>query len=136
MRKTILITGASAGIGHALALAFARRGYHLALAARRLDSLQALKDQLAISHPALRVDIAALDVTQLDTVAPAIEAFAARCGEIDIIVANAGVGDGSGLIGTPRAEATDEIATTCPRFCRRNSATAAWMVAIAPSTLV
>ncbi len=100
MSKTILITGASAGIGYHLAKAFARRGYHLALAARRLEPLAALKAEIQQAHPELKVEIATLDVAQLDTVAPVVEAFAAQFGGLDIVVANAGVGDGGGMIGT------------------------------------
>lgn len=99
MTKTILITGASAGIGRHLALAFARRGYQLALAARRLESLEALKAEIAVAQPDLRVEVAALDVNRLDTVAPVVEDFAARFGGLDIVVANAGIGDGGGFIG-------------------------------------
>ncbi|HAV74878.1 MAG TPA: short-chain dehydrogenase, partial [Limnobacter sp.] len=40
MNKTVVITGASSGIGKALAIEFAQRGYHLGLAARRLDKLE------------------------------------------------------------------------------------------------
>ncbi len=100
MPQTILITGASAGIGRQLALAFAQRGYQLALAARRVESLSELKAQLATQYPGLRVEIAALDVNQLDTVAPVLEGFASQFGALDIIVANAGIGDGGGMIGT------------------------------------
>ena len=100
MTKTILITGASTGIGKHLALAFARRGYHLALAARRLESLETLKAEIAQAHPAVRVEIAALDVNVLDSIAPCIADLAARFGGLDILVANAGIGDGGGLIGT------------------------------------
>lgn len=100
MTKTILITGASAGIGQQLALAFARRGYQLALAARRLESLEALKAQIMQAHPQVRVEIAALDVTQLDTVAPTLQQLANTMGGLDIVVANAGVGDGGGPVGT------------------------------------
>ena len=55
MTKTILITGASAGIGQQLALAFARRGYQLALAARRVDKLEALAaiDRVGLLEKAL-----------------------------------------------------------------------------------
>ena len=100
MTKTILITGASAGIGQHLAFAFARRGYNLALAARRLESLEALKAQIAQAHPAIRVEIAALDVNALDSIAPCLAELASRFGGLDILVANAGIGDGGGLIGT------------------------------------
>ena len=49
----IVITGASAGIGRALACEFAKRGWRLGLAARRLDALEALRDELH-SQPASR----------------------------------------------------------------------------------
>lgn len=100
MTKTILITGASAGIGQQLALAFARRGYHLALAARRLDGLAMLKAEIARQYPTVQVEIAALDVTQLDTVAPTLQQLASALGGLDIVIANAGIGDGGGPIGT------------------------------------
>jgi len=100
MSKTILITGASAGIGQHLAIAFARRGYHLALAARRLDGLATLKADITKQYPAVRVEIAALDVSQLDTVAPTLQQLASTMGGLDIVVANAGIGDGGGPVGT------------------------------------
>ncbi len=100
MTKAILITGASAGIGQHLALEFARRGYHLALTARRLEPLQALQKTISAEHPTLRVEIRTMDVTALDTVAPCIEELANALGGLDIAVANAGIGDGGGAIGT------------------------------------
>ncbi|MBK8360320.1 MAG: SDR family NAD(P)-dependent oxidoreductase [Comamonadaceae bacterium] len=44
--KTVVITGASAGIGRAMAMEFARRGYHLGLTARRLDVLESLRTDI------------------------------------------------------------------------------------------
>ena len=100
MRKTILITGASNGIGQQLAHEFAARGYNLALAARTVSKLETLQQQLTATHPDIQVEIAGLDVTQLDSVAPVVEQFAATFGSLDIVVANAGIGDGGGPIGS------------------------------------
>ncbi|MES2684687.1 MAG: SDR family oxidoreductase [Pseudomonadota bacterium] len=100
MTKSILITGASAGIGQHLAQEFAARGYHLALTARRLEPLQDLQKRIAAKYPALRVEVRSMDVTALDTVAPCIEELATALGGLDIVVANAGIGDGGGAIGT------------------------------------
>jgi short-subunit dehydrogenase len=100
MTQAILITGASAGIGRHLAFEFAKRGYHLALTARRLELLRALKETLARQYPTLKVEVREMDVTAVDTVAACIEELAKSLGGLDIVVANAGIGDGGGAIGT------------------------------------
>ncbi len=100
MSKTILITGASNGIGKQLAKNFAARGYNLALAARTESKLAALQHELSQSHPDIRVEIAKLDVNELESVAVVIEKFATSFGSLDIVIANAGIGDGGGNIGT------------------------------------
>lgn len=100
MPSRILITGASSGIGRHLARQFAARGHELALAARRLDSLEALRAEILAAHPQARVELRALDVQQLDAVAPAVEALSMALGGLDIVVANAGIGDGGGSIGS------------------------------------
>ncbi len=91
--KTVVITGASAGIGRAMAFEFARRGYHLGLTARRLDVLTALREEiLATCGDSTRtIAISALDVDQTETVEPVLQALFARLGGIDIMVVNAGV---------------------------------------------
>jgi short-subunit dehydrogenase len=93
MKKTVLITGASSGIGRALAFEFAARGYHLGLAARRLDLLGTLRDELLARHPdgSLRIEIAALDVDQSSSVGPALQPLFDALGAVDIVVVNAGV---------------------------------------------
>jgi short-subunit dehydrogenase len=87
----MLITGASSGIGEGLARQFARRGYGLALAARRLDRLEALAPQL-LAAGASQVVTIALDVADTDAIEPAVRQAAADLGRLDVIVANAGVG--------------------------------------------
>ena len=92
-KKTVVITGASAGIGRAMAFEFARRGYHLGLTARRLDVLETLRAEiLADCGDAGRsIAIAALDVDQTESVEPVLQTLFARLGGIDIMVVNAGV---------------------------------------------
>lgn len=89
--RCILITGASSGIGEGLAREFARRGYGLAIAARRLDRLEALAPRLLAAGAAQVVTIA-LDVADTDAIEPAVQRAAAQLGRLDVIVANAGVG--------------------------------------------
>ncbi len=90
MTRSIFITGASAGIGEAVALEFARRGYAVAIAARRLDKLQDLAARLTAAGAA-RVLAVELDVSAYVTVQPALEQAATEFGRLDIVVANAGI---------------------------------------------
>jgi short-subunit dehydrogenase len=89
--RTILITGASSGIGAGLALEFARRGYGVAIAARRVDRLEALAPRLRAAG-ASKVVLLALDVADTDAIEPVVQRAAADLGRLDIVVANAGVG--------------------------------------------
>jgi len=63
MMRTMLITGASSGIGAAVARELARQGWHLALSARRQDELEALAMDLRTQYPALRISVHVHDVT-------------------------------------------------------------------------
>jgi ribitol 2-dehydrogenase len=83
--KTVLVTGASSGIGRATARAFAREGMRVALSARSQDKLQAL----AVELGGEAVVIAA-DLTVPDEVDRLIEESISRLGGIDVLFANAG----------------------------------------------
>jgi NAD(P)-dependent dehydrogenase (short-subunit alcohol dehydrogenase family) len=89
--RTILITGASVGIGAALALEFARRGYGLALAARRVENIEAMVPGL-VAAGASRVVPMRLDVADTASIEPAVQHAAQALGRLDVVVANAGVG--------------------------------------------
>lgn len=65
MKKYIVITGASSGIGAAAAVAFAERGKNLILIARRTDKLQALKKRLNEQFPLLEIVLKPFDLTAL-----------------------------------------------------------------------
>lgn len=110
IRKTILITGASSGIGAGMAREFARRGHDLALCARRSDRLQALKAELEAAH-GVRVSVKALDVNDHPQVFAVFEAFAAEFGALDRVIVNAGTGEGR-RIGTGHFETNRRTADT------------------------
>lgn len=85
----VFITGASSGIGAALAREFAARGATLGLVARRADALAALAASLPGAH-----HVYALDVTDTDALIDAARAFETATGGADLVVANAGISVG------------------------------------------
>lgn len=93
MAKTILITGASSGIGAGMAREFAKKGYNLAICARRLERLESLKQELE-SQYGVKVIVKTLDVTQYDQVFSVFHTFKDDFGTLDRIIVNAGIGDG------------------------------------------
>ena len=72
---TILISGASSGLGAEMARQFAARGHDLALCARRTERLEELRAEIAAAHPDRRVEIRALDVNDHDAVFEVFRAF-------------------------------------------------------------
>lgn len=88
----ILITGASSGIGQALALDLAHQGHNLTLVARRKDKLMTLRDQLLAINKSIDIHIIDADVSHKDSVANFIKESANHFGGIDVIIANAGQG--------------------------------------------
>ncbi len=111
MTQTILITGASSGLGAEMARQFADLGYDLGLSARRSDRLEELRDEVLGHHPERRVELRALDVNDHDAVFAVMRDLATTFGGIDRVVVNAGVGSGAPL-GTGRFEANRETAMT------------------------
>jgi len=81
--QVVLITGASSGIGRALAGEFARQGAHLVLVARNVEKLKAVAQSLPGQHRVLSAD-----VTKPDEVQRAVAAV----GRVDVLVNNAGIG--------------------------------------------
>ena len=92
--KTILITGASSGLGAGMATHFARMGYNLAICARRTERLEQLKANLLADNPTIKVSVKALDVTDYTQVFKVFHEFAQEFGKLDRIIINAGVGEG------------------------------------------
>lgn len=85
--KTVIITGASSGIGAATALLLNQNNCNVVLAARRVDKLKELASQLDENHL-----IVETDVNSVDDVKNLVTKTVERFGEIDVLVNNAGLG--------------------------------------------
>ena len=84
--KRAVVTGASKGIGLAVARALAAEGCHLDLAAREMSGLEAARDQLRDAAPGIDIVVHAVDLSQIEDQ----ERLAGSCGVADILVNNAG----------------------------------------------
>lgn len=89
--KWALITGASAGIGVALATQLAAEGTHLVLTARRQDRLEALAQKLRGAH-GIRAEVYAADLAQADAPLKIYDFTRGKQIEIDLLINNAGFG--------------------------------------------
>lgn len=88
--QSVFITGASSGIGAALAVEFARQGAHITLAARRTEKLEEVR--LKIESLGQRAIAVVCDVTKPETIVDAVQRAVMEFGGIDVAVANAGYG--------------------------------------------
>ena len=92
MSKLIFVTGASSGIGQALAWRYYQAGYALALVARRTEEMQTWATQQGLEPS--RYYIYSADVAVLDSIVAATELCLQRQGVPDVVIANAGVSIG------------------------------------------
>jgi NAD(P)-dependent dehydrogenase (short-subunit alcohol dehydrogenase family) len=97
MHKTVLVTGASAGIGHAAAELLLKNGYRVYAGARRVEKMRGLEY--------LGGKIFPLDVTDEASVAHAVETIIKSEGRLDVLINNAGYGAHGALEDVPMAEA-------------------------------
>ena len=93
INKTIVITGASSGIGEACAHAFAQAGANLLLCARRINKLNILAEQLISQYP-IRVLTRELDITQLADVNRTFSTLPNDWNNLDVLINNAGLAAG------------------------------------------
>lgn len=87
--KVVWITGASSGIGEALALSMAKQGARLVLTARNTEKLDVLKQKCdALQGDAL---VVALDLSAIDRIPEAVERVISERGQVDVLINNAGM---------------------------------------------
>ena len=87
--KVVLLTGASSGIGEALALEISKRGATLGLIARREEFLRGIAQKIKVAGG--KVSYFPCDVTEKEKVFAAAESLRNEFGNIDIMIANAGI---------------------------------------------
>lgn len=109
MRKNIVITGASSGLGEGMAREFAGRGRNLALCARRTERLETLAEELR--GRGVKVVTRGLDVNDHDDVFTAFKEFREQLGGLDRVIVNAGIGKGQ-PVGTGRFDANKQTLET------------------------
>jgi short-subunit dehydrogenase len=107
MTKLVFITGASSGIGQALALAYYEAGYNLALVARRIEEIESWCSQHNISLN--RYKIYSADVSNIDAIVAIGKACIAAQGLPDVVIANAGISVG---VDSAIREDLDQLAQT------------------------
>jgi len=90
--RVAVITGASSGIGWALAKELAKHGAKLGLVARRLDRLEALAGEIRQAGTSATIALAAADVAEREQTLEAFRAIRDQIGPVDLLIANAGVG--------------------------------------------
>ncbi len=109
-RPVVVITGASAGIGRATAVRFAREGANLVLAARSQERLERLAERLD-QRFSVETLVVRCDVREHEQVDALVEAALARFGRIDVLVNNAGYGLYGRVEDTPEEAFRDLLET-------------------------
>jgi NAD(P)-dependent dehydrogenase (short-subunit alcohol dehydrogenase family) len=102
-KRTVLVTGASSGIGLATALALARAGWNTVATMRNLDRASVLKESAASAR--VNLDLRELDVTDSGSIQRAIEGIISDHGRLDALVNNAGAAS----VGTVEQMAIEEF---------------------------
>ena len=91
MAKNVVITGATSGIGEAIARAYLEKGENVVLTGRRTERLQALQAEFTEAFPNQKVWIFPLDVTDMSMVKTVCSEILETVGQVDILINNAGL---------------------------------------------
>ncbi len=127
--KTVLITGATSGIGRATAQLLAENGYQLILTGRREDRLNDIKDELTNKYDS-KIKVLSFDIRDFDGTEAALEDLKGEWQKIDILINNAGKAKGLHPIHEGKLEHWEEmIDTNVKGLLYMTRLVAPWMVA-------
>jgi NAD(P)-dependent dehydrogenase (short-subunit alcohol dehydrogenase family) len=121
--RTCLVTGASSGIGAAVAERLAVQGHRVALAARSQDDLDTVAGTIRTMAPEAQVLPVTADVTAVDDIETMYRAVEGRWGSVEVLVAAAGTGFGRSLVSTTDDDwyGALELNLTAPFRCLRRA---------------
>lgn len=108
MKKIVMITGASSGIGKAIALRYAEKSYDLILIARRKEKLEELKEEI-LSFSDIDIKILKIDVSKKEDVIEKINSLPEKWQRIDILVNSAGLALGMDKIYNNSYDSYDNV---------------------------
>jgi len=106
--KTVLITGASSGIGKETAFEYAKHNYNLLLVARRNDRLEAIKNEIENQYK-VSVHVIALDLSNLNSAETLFEKVQKINVKVDVLINNAGFGIHGDLLTNNRQKLEDML---------------------------
>ncbi|MCI2416476.1 SDR family NAD(P)-dependent oxidoreductase [Saccharopolyspora sp. K220] len=105
--RTVLVTGATSGLGRALAGRLARSGFRVLIHGRDAERAERARTEIAAATGSDRLDVLIADLAELRQVEQLANDVRLRCDRLDVLVNNAGIG--SGPPGSGRAESRDGI---------------------------
>jgi len=115
--KVALVTGASSGIGRAVALALAAGGMRVAALARRAERLAAVKDEIVAAHPDADVLPVVCDVRNEAQILAAMAEIRGSFGGVDVLVNNAGLGRHAPLLSGATEDWREMLETNVLALC-------------------
>ena len=89
--RVAIVTGANSGIGFETARVLAEKGATVIMACRNLDKANPKADEIRAAHPDAKVEVMALDLSDLDSVRAFADAFRAKYPRLDLLINNAGI---------------------------------------------